>query len=48
MSKRAEIDIGTTLAKWIVVDDIVLHGGHIFILASSTFWPQVLALANGT
>jgi hypothetical protein len=48
MPKRVEIDVGTTPTKWTVVDYIVMHDGRIFILASSTFWPQVLALAHGT
>jgi hypothetical protein len=48
MSKRAEINVGTTPAKWTVVDNIVLNDGRIFIPAFSMFWPQVPALAHDT
>jgi hypothetical protein len=41
-----DIEASTAGAKWMVVDDIVLHKGRIFMPSSSATWPLVLEQAH--
>jgi hypothetical protein len=42
-----DIEASTVGAKWMVVDDMVLHKGRIFMPSSSVTWPLVLEQAHG-
>jgi hypothetical protein len=41
---KQQIEQGTALPVWSIVDDLVLYKGHIFVPSSSEFWPQILLL----
>jgi hypothetical protein len=43
---KQQIEQGTTLPIWSVVDDLVLYKGRIFVPSSSEFWPQILSTAH--
>jgi hypothetical protein len=44
---KQQIEQGTALPVWSVVDDLVLYKGRIFVPSSSEFWPQILSTAHG-
>jgi hypothetical protein len=44
---KQQIEQGTALPIWSVVDDLVLYKGRIFVSSSSEFWPQILSTAHG-
>jgi hypothetical protein len=47
VAKHGDIEVGTTGDEWMVVDDMVLHKGCIFMSSSSAAWPLVLEQAHG-
>jgi len=47
VAKRAEIAQGDAGVSWSIADGFVMHRGRIFVPASSTLWPQILATAHG-
>jgi hypothetical protein len=44
---KQQIEQGTALPIWSIVDDLVLYKGRIFVPSSSEFWPQILTTAHG-
>jgi hypothetical protein len=46
--KREQIQKGVAAEWWSLVDDFVMYQGKNFMLASSRWWPIVLAEAHGT
>jgi hypothetical protein len=44
---KQQIEQGTSLPAWSVVDDLVLYKGCIFVPSSSEFWPQILTTVHG-
>jgi hypothetical protein len=47
ITKRAEIEFGTTGKAWRIIDDTVVHDDRIFMLASSKLWLAVLKQGHG-
>jgi len=47
VAKRAEIERGDAGASWSMTDGFVMHRGRIFVPASSSLWPSILATAHG-
>jgi hypothetical protein len=47
-TKRQMIEAGTVGPGWSMVDGMVVHDGQLFMPASATAWPQILAHAHGT
>jgi hypothetical protein len=47
-TKRQMIEAGTVGPGWSMVDGTVVHDGRLFMPASATAWPQILAHAHGT
>jgi len=47
VAKRAEFAQGDAGVSWSIADGFVMHRGWIFVPASSTLWPQILATAHG-
>jgi len=47
IDKRQEIERGEAGAAWSLVDGFIVHNGRLFVPASSTLWPQILATAHG-
>jgi len=47
IAKRQEIERGEAGSAWSLVDGFIIHSGHIFVLESSSLWPQILATAHG-
>jgi hypothetical protein len=44
---KQQIEQGTTLPVWSIVDDLVLYKRRIFVPSSLEFWPQILTTAHG-
>jgi hypothetical protein len=47
VTRRTEISAGTTGPKWAIVDDMVVHGKHLFVPVTSTVWLLLLEHAHG-
>jgi hypothetical protein len=47
-TKRQMIEAGTAKPGWSMVDGMVVHDGWLFMPASASAWPQILAHAHGT
>jgi len=47
IDRRQEIERGEAGAAWSLVDGFIVHNGRLFVPASSTLWPQILATAHG-
>jgi hypothetical protein len=45
--KKVEIAVGSTGPEWALINNLVVHCGHLFLLTSATAWPQVLEHAHG-
>lgn len=46
MDLRARVREDNEETKWIVVDDLLLYDGRMFVPESSLLWPQILGVVH--